>query len=148
MPLKFPLRVTGPVAFGVVMLAGLMVGVLAGISMAALHEGDALGADLLRFSGISIVAMAIVLVIGVWWWRMIDEAAREAHKWAWWWGGSTAMGLAAAVIVALGYVRDVVPEALLAAPPEHLLSIGGLFVIACEIVGYTVAWCVWWLRRI
>lgn len=139
-------RVTGPVAFGVVILAGLAVGIVAGMGMAALHDGEQ-NVGLLRFSGLSIGAMAIVLAIGIWWWRLIDEAAREAHKWAWWWGGSTAMGLAAAVIVALGYVRDVVPEPLLSASPEHLLVSGGLFVILCEIVGYTVAWCVWWLRR-
>lgn len=146
MSFKSPARVNGPAAFGAAMLAALVVGLVAGVVMALLQDVE--GPGLLRLSGVGLAAFVLLMAIGVWWWRRIDEAAREAHKWAWWWGGSTAMGLAAVAVVALGYVRDLLPETLVSAPPEHLLSIGGLAVILCQIVGYTVAWCVWWLRRI
>ncbi len=146
MSFKSPARVNGPAAFGAAMLAALVVGLVAGVVMALLQDVE--GPGLLRLSGVGLAVFALLLVISVWWWRRIDEAAREAHKWAWWWGGCTGMGLAAVAAVALGHVRGVMPDALISAPPEHLLSIGGLAAILCQIVGYTVAWCVWWLRRI
>ena len=146
MPSRFPPRTSGPVAFGVVVLATLVLGGIAGASMAMLHDTDS--SDLLRMGGVSIGFMVVALATGVWWWRQIDEAAREAHKWAWWWGGSCGMGLAAAVILSLGFVHDVLPDALRSAPPEHLILGGGYFVLVCELVGYSVAWCVWWLRRL
>src|SRR5690606_7138164 len=41
------------------------------------------------------------------WWRGLDEAAKEAHKWAWWWGGTLGfvVGGAAVVIAALAGVN-------------------------------------------
>ena len=37
-------------------------------------------------------AVGLAMAVGLWvcarWWRGLDEAAQEAHKWAWWWGSS------------------------------------------------------------
>lgn len=146
MPSRFLPRTSGPVAFGVVVVATLILGALAGVAMGMLHDVDS--SDLLRMGGVSIGFMVVALATGVWWWGQIDEAAREAHKWAWWWGGSCAMGLAAAVLIAFGFVHDVLPASIQTAPPEHLILGGGYFVLICELVGYSIAWCVWWLRRL
>ncbi|MBX9460125.1 MAG: hypothetical protein KL785_02265 [Brevundimonas sp.] len=49
------------------------------------------------------VTMAVALVGCVWWWRGIDEAAREAHKWAWWWGGSGGVLVGAIFLLTLTF---------------------------------------------
>jgi len=145
MPSKLLPRTSGPVAFGVVFGLTLLLGAALGVTLALLDgAGDV---DLLKLAGLSVAVMAVALAVGVWWWRQIDEAAREAHKWAWWWGGSGGLGLAAAVVIAVGYAHEALPAKLQSADPATLLSAGGHFVILCELVGYTVAWCVWWLRR-
>ncbi len=80
-------------------------------------------------------------------WRALDEAAREAHKWAWWWGGNLGfiVGGAAVVIAALAGVN------LLPAAVPHtdaaLIALGVAAAFAAQAVGYGVAWCGWWIAR-
>jgi len=73
--------------------------------------------------------------------------AKEAHKWAWWWGGNLGfiVGGAAVVIAALNGVH------LLPARVPHtdaaLIAAGLIAALAAQAVGYTFAWCGWWVAR-
>ena len=83
----------------------------------------------------------------LYWWCSLDEAAKEAHKWAWWWGGNLGfvVGGAAVVIAALAGVN------LLPAAMPHtdaaLIALGVVAAFAAQAVGYGIAWCGWWIAR-
>ena len=83
-------------------------------------------------------------------WRNIDEAAREAQKWAWFWGGSIGMALGV-LAIAIGFVR---PEwfDMVALLPEHATALHGMFygamaMVAAQMLGFLLAWAWWWARR-
>ena len=106
---------------------------------------------------LALVLMATVVagfsVLAVWltamYWRRIDEAAREAHKWAWFWGGNVAL-----VPVMIGFVM-LLQRPDLGAPlwpgfeptPAHYVATGGIIVILLLIIGYGLAWLFWWLWK-
>ena len=105
-----------------------------------------------RAPSIGIVVLAAGLAVflalhTLYWWRALDEAAREAHKWAWWWGGNLGfiVGGAAVVIAALAGVN------LLPAAVPHtdaaLIALGVAAAFAAQAVGYGIAWCGWWIAR-
>lgn len=74
-------------------------------------------------------------------WRRVDEAVRTAHQWAWFWGGSA--GLVAAVVLG-----PFVLESSHSLSPEAAgVAVGAMGVILLQMVGYGVAWALWWLRR-
>lgn len=124
----------------------------------------ALGAVLGIFSGmtrgatpVALIVMALVVVgltaLMLWlmamYWRRIDEAAREAHKWAWFWGANVAL-----IPAVLGFVILLERPDLEAplwpgfeATPAHYVATGGLIVIGLLMVGYGVAWLGWWLWK-
>ena len=88
----------------------------------------------------------LTLWLGFSHWRSLDEAAREAHKAAWYWGGSAGLGLS---MILLGYVvNDPAPLRLLPSQaPAWLFVFGGAACVGLQVVGYLVAWAIWWLRR-
>ena len=93
------------------------------------------------------VAISIALAVCVWLWRGIDEAAREAHKWAWWWGGSSGMALGAILVLTLS-LRDEDVSALAPGVGAADLVSGGVFAILLfQMAGYGIAWAVWWLKH-
>ncbi|RZJ47244.1 MAG: hypothetical protein EON87_01655 [Brevundimonas sp.] len=136
--------ITGPKAFGTVMGLSLLAGGLAGLgtSFAGDLEGPAGFAVTLAITG---VAMAVALVLCIWWWGRIDEAAREAHKWAWWWGGCTGMAVGGAILLALLNREGEVD--LGGMPVDQALASGMFLMLICQVIGYTVAWLVWWAKR-
>nr|WP_313633198.1 hypothetical protein [Brevundimonas naejangsanensis] len=105
-----------------------------------------------RAPSIGVVVLAAGLAVftalhTLYWWRGLDEAAKEAHKWAWWWGGNLGfvVGGAAVVIAAVAGVN------LLPAAVPHtdaaLIALGVAAAFAAQAVGYGVAWCGWWFAR-
>jgi len=49
--------------------------------------------------GVVLLAAAVAVfsaIHSLYWWRALDEAAQEAHKWAWWWGGNLGLESSAA----------------------------------------------------
>lgn len=92
------------------------------------------------------IAMGLGLWAGVIWWHRIDEAAREAHKWAWWWGGTVGTALAGILLLTLSLRSHplAIGDRLAAA---DLLAGGMVTVILFQMAGYTVAWTAWWLRH-
>lgn len=94
---------------------------------------------------VNAAALGAALLVGVWWWRGIDEAAREAHKWAWWWGGCSGM-IVGAVFLLTALSRPI--EAELGGLDMNQLFAGGMVVILlCQVIGYGIAWAVWWAQR-
>ena len=98
-----------------------------------------------------IVSMVAALPLAFRWWSKVDEAVREAHKWAWFWGGSTGLLLvlplnAAFMLtdwafyrqyLALLHVRDGFGE----------FAAGILTAVLCMSIGYVIAWAYWWWKR-
>ena len=106
---------------------------------------------------LALVLMALVVTglsaLAVWltskYWGRIDEAAREAHKWAWFWGGNIAL-----VPVMVGFVT-LLQRPDLGAPlwpgfppePAYYVATGGLIVVFLLMIGYILAWIGWWLWK-
>lgn len=129
---------------------GLCALTVVGVSAAAATPfwPDAWG----RAPSIGVVVLAAGLAVflalhTLYWWRALDEAAREAHKWAWWWGGNLGLvaGGAAVVIAALAGV-NLLPAAL-PHTDAALIALGVAAAFAAQAVGYGIAWCGWWIAR-
>lgn len=93
---------------------------------------------------IAFIASSLAIsVFGMRYWALIDEAAKEAHKWAWMWGGSVGAG------AFLGFLAG--SRAGSGSPIDLIRNdqfIAG--VVACyavQLIGYGLAWAYWWLRR-
>src|SRR5690606_14710418 len=83
------------------------------------------------------VMMAAVLGVSVWWWRRLDEAAREAHKWAWYWGGSSGMLIGLVLMLTLTTrPADIAIPAGLGETPADLVGAGMLIILGFQLVGY------------
>ncbi len=139
-----PYRAPGFRSFLAVMGASLVLGLVMGLGSIFLQDtvlGDA-GAALIVATGGLFGIIAIVVL----WWRRVDEAAREAHKWAWWWGGSP--GMAAGGIGVMALINGEWADARLAGfEPDTLVGLSVVAVLGVQIVGYTLAWLWWWAVR-
>lgn len=100
--------------------------------------------------GLVLLAAAVTVFSAIhtlYWWRALDEAAQEAHKWAWWWGGNLGLvvggaGVVAATLMGVNLLPDFVP------PSDAAMVAAGVFgVFAAQAVGYGLAWCFWWAAR-
>ena len=117
----------------------LAMGLAAGVLRASAEPGEATP------YGLWVIAAAVIIGGGVAIaaWRRLDEAAREAHKWAWYWGASAGM-LGALVLFLMGDAGiALIGRVGLRDTFEHGVTV----VLALEIVGYLVAWAFWWLKR-
>jgi hypothetical protein len=123
-----------------------------------------LGALLAIFGSMSqdagplVIALMVAIVIGLcalalWltamYWRRIDEAAREAHKWAWFWGGNIALLPAVMGFVLLMERPDLGTPLWpgLDPTPAHYVVTGGILVVFLLLIGYGLAWVGWWLWK-
>lgn len=133
---------------------------LVAVALVSLVLGGLLGAASAMSPGLGLLPMLLVgvlalglAVLGVWltamYWRRLDEAAREAHKWAWFWGGNAVLlPVVLGVLLLMG--RPDVPAPLwpgLEASDAGYVATGGLLVILSLIVGYGLAWLYWWLWK-
>lgn len=140
-------KVTGLRAFALLMLAMLLLGGLAGLGSAFL--GDRPGVVGLGLTiAIAALAMALGFIGCIWWWRQIDEAAKEAHKWAWWWGGSGGMALGSVFLLTLMLRADTQPlPAGFGSTPSDIFVSGMMSILVFQMAGYLVAWAGWWLKH-
>lgn len=141
---KRPLGLGGYVA---TMAVTLLVAALAGVGSAVF--GDQPGAVGLAVTVAMITAaMAVGFVACLWWWRGIDEAAREAHKWAWWWGGSGGMAVGGIVLLTLMSRADTQPLPVNGGSDASDIFVTGMMaVLLFQLAGYALAWAGWWLKH-
>ncbi|ESQ81220.1 hypothetical protein AEYBE204_02475 [Asticcacaulis sp. YBE204] len=89
------------------------------------------------------------LGISILWWQAIDEAQREAHKWAWYWGGSSGILLILPLFLTVRFGGDAAIErfAQSIGMGGHYFELGMLTVLGLTLLGYSVAWIIWWIRH-
>lgn len=93
---------------------------------------------------------AVLLVLAIFgssvvYWRNIDEAAREAHKFAWFWGGVAGMMAMLPITVATSTERLV---AMFGQHSPAEWAIGGMMaLLIAQMAGYGLVWAGWWLRQ-
>lgn len=101
---------------------------------------------------IGVVALAVGLAIFIalhtlYWWRDLDEAAQEAHKWAWWWGGNLGLIVGAGAVIASALAGIDLLPARVPHTDAALIGQGVVGAFAGQAVGYGLAWCFWWAAR-
>ncbi|MBU1346013.1 MAG: hypothetical protein KKA16_03565 [Alphaproteobacteria bacterium] len=137
---RHPLARYGAV-MGICALAGLIAGAVSGVVSNTSTESTPLGVVLVG------VSVAVAMGLGIWaslrWWRGLDEAAQEAHKWAWWWGSTAGLSLAGVVLFSAVYGA---PDRLVGDAKDLVLA-GAALVALFQMAGYGVAWAAWWLKR-
>jgi len=133
----------GPGAFAVRMGMAAVVGLIAGVGTQIFGAMPGLLGFALTLV-VNAVAMALAFVICIQWWKGIDEAAQEAHKWAWWWGGCTGMA-AGGVLLLTALSREF--ERIDNLTANEILAMGMFLMLTCMIIGYGVAWAAWWAKR-
>lgn len=129
------------------LLTCLLLGAVAGTASALLRPEDGIMSALVPGLILALVFVA-VFFISVKWWRTLDEAAQEAHKWAWWWGGSWGMAAGFIVIGALYLLdRDDAVGGLLGNSPSAIFYHGAMAIVLAQTLGYALCWSLWWLSR-
>ena len=133
--------------FGFCAIAGGVMGALRTSAIVDMtQDRSLLGPGL--FIGALLAAFA--MWFGAAWMKSIDEAAQEAHKWSWYWGGTSGMAVAM-IFYMLHYLPESVnwhvPTLMGRNDPVAYAVSGGAFVVILMLVGYTIAWALWWLTR-
>jgi len=138
-----------PVALGGYLLAFLATAVVGGLAgglaafLAEFNVGGMLAAAISAGIG-----LGLIFLICVAWWNRVDEAAREAHKWAWWWGGTAGTAIGGVfLVVAVAAARGDTLAVVSSAPPADLIYGGAFAIMTCQVIGYGIAWAAWWLQR-
>lgn len=139
-------------------LGGLLAILLAVfLATAAIGYGTAqgaisVGASVPLFMGVvALLLMVGAFWIGVLWMRSIDEAAREAHKWAWYWGGTAGMAVGGVFMLLSAVPRETplqVPLIMGGTPdPAGYAATGAFGLMMLMTLGYSIAWAIWWWRH-
>ena len=145
-PANHPKRPFGLGTYLFLIVAVALVGGLAGAAQGLI--GDRTGVmGLALTAGVMSAAMAVAFAACIWWWRGIDEAAREAHKWAWWWGGSGGMAVGAVVLLTLTFADDAASSTEVGLGAPDLVAGGMWAILLFQLAGYSVAWAIWWLKH-
>lgn len=131
------------VAMGLSVVAGFFIGGLAGITQGS---GGAFGPPWV-IALLAVIGMAIVGWVSLRWWRDIDELARQVHYSAWLWGGTYGMFAGWLLLSFLHLVPAPVVALLQGSDPSLILWRGGTVVVGAALVGYGLAWIIFWLRR-
>ncbi|MBI1360322.1 MAG: hypothetical protein GC155_08570 [Alphaproteobacteria bacterium] len=111
----------------------------------------------------NVIGLPVAILATVWagvmvtiHWKRLDEAARQAHRWAWYWGGSLGLGaafLAAAIAMkapgGLGWMSSLAAPFLPTDLPheQSYLFAGIILTVLAQMGGFLLAWLWWWARR-
>lgn len=106
----------------------------------------------LAAQGVGYLAAALALGCSIGWIATLDEFAQRAHYVAWYWGGSLGLMAMAAVLLFVLLSPAAAAESLLLDwwGPSQAKSgflTGALTAMVLPVVGYTIWWSVFWLRR-
>jgi hypothetical protein len=129
--------------FGLMVVAGMVAGGLA----VAVGASNPLRLTL-TVIGLSAI-MAFTIAACAWWWKALDEAAREAHKWAWWWGSTISLAIGGVLLITLTMAVNPaqIDQTLRDTTAMNLVAGGAMGALLLQCAGYFIAWAVWWLRR-
>jgi hypothetical protein len=142
-------RTRSPVGLGGYLLAFLATAVVGGVTggIAAFMAESGSGGIVVT-AACAAVGLGLIFLICVAWWNRVDEAAREAHKWAWWWGGTAGTAIGGVfLVVAVAASRGGTSSVLSSTPAADLILGGAFGIMLCQVVGYGIAWAAWWLQR-
>lgn len=139
--------IPGPARYLIAVIVLLAVGLVTGIGAGFLSGRTGPGA-IAGTAGLISVMMAVALGGSIWWWARLDEAAREAHKWAWWWGGTAGMAVGAVLLMTVMFhARTAVITSWAGETPAEILGSGMMAILLFQVAGYAIAWAAWWLQR-
>lgn len=126
------------------LVGSALVGAVGGAGYALLNElGVSLPTGLVGL--LILFGAPALMIVSVIYWRNIDEAAREAHKFAWFWGGSGAIVLVVPLAMLVGDERL---QALAKAHSPSQWFVAGVFtLLTVQLFGYGLVWAIWWLRQ-
>lgn len=140
----------------VYMIAIIIVGMVCGAGFAMLEDATNAGWISSNISLFAITALAVVLMVaavgfGARWMKSIDEAAQEAHKWSWYWGGSIGMAVGMALIL-IGNLPQTAALRMASwygerSDPAAYMATGAIGIVGLMMVGYLLAWALWWFQR-
>ena len=99
-----------------------------------------------------IIGLMVTALIGTLvWMRLIDEAAREAHKFAWYWGGLSGLAAGGVFVILATLPQAAAFDAQatfgIRDDPAAYMALGATLLAAVMTAGYLVAWAAWWLKR-
>jgi hypothetical protein len=120
-------------------IASLIGGLLAGLFLGMTSDVDS-GGELIHEPAFLPLVLGMMLFSGVAtvvYYRRLDEAALEAHKFAWLWGAQS--GLFVATCLAL--------IAFITSEDTGTGMDGVFFTVSAAFIGYGIAWGVWWFRK-
>jgi hypothetical protein len=97
--------------------------------------------------GVAIVWAVVFIAL---YWRRLDEAAKEAQKFAWFYGSIGATVLSAPIIVQVRLTGDhflasVLPHAM--SGPAALLTLGWMALLLAQGAGFCLVWAGWWWAK-
>ena len=125
--------------FGLLFLMGLGVG-LSQHWIAPLPPAAAIG--------VTVVVLGLVTWASFYCWTLMDEAQREAHKWAWYWGGSLGLMVGLVGVMVALRIDPHLAEAINPKGSSKAFVELGLWAAATStLIGYGVAWAAWWMTR-
>ncbi|MGH7028735.1 hypothetical protein [Brevundimonas sp.] len=125
----------------------LVLGLLGGMGSVFLSELPGQVGLILTVVVLSLLMAGTLWICG-WWWRRLDEAAREAHKWSWFWGGTCGMAVGAIGLLTLSFRgAEIALPAWVGETPHDLLVSGMTAILTFQLAGYLIAWAWWWLAR-
>lgn len=93
------------------------------------------------------VGLALGFVLCFRWWAALDEAAREAHKWAWFWGGSAGMSGGLLLLFTLTLRDGSTLPSVFGTSPASAFVAGMTTLVLFQFAGYVLAWAWWWLKH-
>lgn len=139
-------KITKPAITALVIVALLLGGV---VGYDSASGGGLIKNNPALVQAITFVIMALTFAFSLLWWNAIDEAQREAHKWAWYWGGSCGLLVVVPAFVLSHLYGDAFAEPFLQAVGyEDRAFEGGILTgLFPPVIGYVIAWGVWWLRH-
>jgi len=97
--------------------------------------------------GAAIVWAVVFLAL---YWRRLDEAAKEAQKFAWFYGSLGATLLSAPVVVQVRltgaeWLTGVLPHAMTS--PGAMFTLGWMALFVAQGAGFCLVWAGWWWAK-
>jgi len=91
-------------------------------------------------------AAAMAWALGFLWlyWRRLDEAAKEAQKFAWFVGSIAALVLTAPIMMFFRLGALPLPHG---APPGVHFALGWVMLALLQLLGFLIAWAGWWWAK-